>query len=546
VDQYYDGGNRVRRTTGLGLGLLVVFLLLEVYGLDRVPTVHQDESWIAAPGLTFWREGRFGSDLFRGFAGEERHVYEFMPVFSLAVGGLLAILGGGLASARLVAALCATLTLWLTFVAADRLVSRRCAMLSMFVLLAWPIVAADPFGPTGIPVFDLGRIARYDIGVPVFGLAALLVILPAIAGRGQHSNLHLAGRGLAAGVLVALASLTHAYGAAWLPALLAAGLWSHDGVANRRRLFLGVGAGFLITLLPWLWFVAGGWPDFVAQNRPLGDRLDLLNWRFFAGNLLTEWQRYEPIAQSAVRGQPATWVWLATFGTGLAALIRMALRERLPTARVLLACTATLVGLFALVLQPRSPRYLATIWPLFAIVAATGAIDAWDRFRSRAARSLVVLLAAAASVEGGWSYAALAAKARASTPYPLFCDKLAAHLPHDGLVMGLPHFWLGLDGKVADYRALLVAIYATDARFTTAPVSLKDAFDRQRPDVILIDERMREFIRDEPATGSRFAGLAGEFSTWLSSDDVRLTDRVSDTTYGDVDIYVVPSPAPVK
>src|SRR5512147_951071 len=96
--------------TALVLVFLLYFWTTGLVGLDRWPKIHEDESWQAAPGYTFWAEGRFGTDLFAGFYGMERHYYGFMPLFSILVGGALHLFGLGLFQARLVPLALITLT----------------------------------------------------------------------------------------------------------------------------------------------------------------------------------------------------------------------------------------------------------------------------------------------------------------------------------------------------------------------------------------------------------------------------------------------------
>jgi hypothetical protein len=86
----------------LTLLLLLYFWANAVAGLDRFPAAHEDESWIAAPGYTFWAKGYFGDDLAAGYYGLEQHNYTIMPLFSLFVGASLRLLGIGLFQARIV------------------------------------------------------------------------------------------------------------------------------------------------------------------------------------------------------------------------------------------------------------------------------------------------------------------------------------------------------------------------------------------------------------------------------------------------------------
>src|SRR5262245_49809841 len=98
----------------LCLLLLLYFWTTTLTNLDRFPKIHEDESWQAAPGYTFWADGHFGTSLFAGFYGMEQHYYGFMPLFPLLVGGALHWFGLGLFQARLVPLALTLLTLALT------------------------------------------------------------------------------------------------------------------------------------------------------------------------------------------------------------------------------------------------------------------------------------------------------------------------------------------------------------------------------------------------------------------------------------------------
>jgi len=308
-----------RRTAdAAAFALVVAFATIGLFGLDAVPRVHEDEPWIAAPGLAFWTTGHFATDLSGGFFGAERHEYGFLPLFPLLVGLALKVLGTGLFEARIVALSCATASLGLTYLAGRRLLSPTHGLSAAVILAAWPVAIPGGHRPTGIPLADLGRIARYDVAVPVFGLLSLLVLLSALDADGRPPR----GRLFAAGFLAGLATLTHAYGAAWLAVAGATLL-----IRRPSRLFpalLLVSGGFLSALAPWVAFVVSGFADFVSQNRTYSGRFDLFSFRFYAANVADEGRRYEPVLRAAQAGRIATWVLLAAILSGLVLLGRRA------------------------------------------------------------------------------------------------------------------------------------------------------------------------------------------------------------------------------
>src|SRR6185295_8899870 len=152
----------------ISLALLLYFWTVGLSNLDRFPKIHEDESWQAAPGYTFWAEGRFGTDLFAGFFGMEQHYYGFMPLFPILVGGALHLFGVGLFQARLVPLILITLTLALTHRLGTKLYSPWHGTLAVAVLVGWRIAGPFPHLVSGIPMADVARITRYDSAVPVF------------------------------------------------------------------------------------------------------------------------------------------------------------------------------------------------------------------------------------------------------------------------------------------------------------------------------------------------------------------------------------------
>ena len=130
--------------------------------------------------------------------------------------------------------------------------------------------------------------------------------------------------------------------------------------------------------------------------------------------------------------------------------------------------------------------------------------------------------------EGTGRLAALEASAATTTPYPDFIARVRAHISPGSRVLGLHRYWLGLHDL--DYRSWFVPIVQTDPRYWNPPRPIGAALDDMRPDVILIDPRLREYFESPEAPSA-------EVLTWMARRGYQLTATVEDATYGLMEIY---------
>ncbi len=298
--------------------------MFNLVGLDSDPMVSRDEPWIAEPGYQFWTRGALVSELHRGFFGVERHYLLSTPFFSILTGGVIWLFGHGLLQVRLVSLALATATAALTFAVGSRLFSPRHGLLAVLMLTMWRVASGLRSYPSGIPLVDLGRLARYDIAVPAASMTAFLLVLPLLAPRAAtgrpasathhdstpeaatpiaHPRVRLALAGLCLGLAVA----SHPTGLAWIAILCVTLLMARrsiEGVAACGWLLAGTTA----ALLPYLWFMHRGWDDLLLQQQYVADRYDVLNLRFYVDNVLAEWRRYSPIGHGLLAAQPAAWL----------------------------------------------------------------------------------------------------------------------------------------------------------------------------------------------------------------------------------------------
>lgn len=474
-----------------------MFAVVGAWSVGTVPPVHVDEGWNASPGDTLFREARFATPLFEGYFGAERHWFGFLPVYPILVGLSLHLFGFGLVQARAASLVLATLALALSWLAGRRLLGPRAALAALALLSLWPVAAPMPFLRTGIPLLDLGRLVRYDVAVPVFGLAALLVLArPLSAGEVPAAK-----RLVAAGLLVAASSLSHAYGAAWFAGLSVGLLW----VLGRRGLRpVGLlGAGFVAGLLPWVLFAVSSIGDFQAQNAGYVGRIELFRPGFYLENLSSEPSRFGPVLAAARSGSPAAVLFALSCAAGFLLLARRAVRAADPGARLLVALNVTFLLSFAALLRPKMFWYLGTVWPLLALVAASF-LGAASELKTR--RGLPIGTWAATGLlgvgmlQGSFACRRLLREAAETTPYSVVASRLRRAVPPEGRLLLQPHWWLAVGRRAGPTQSLFVPLFLAYPRYTSTPVAPEATFRRYPPELVLLDETTRAFLAEKPGT----------------------------------------------
>src|SRR5690349_14301089 len=151
-----------------------MFLGVELRHLDSVPRVYEDEPWQASTAYSLATRGVFASQLFAGYHGMQDRYYGFPPVHPLVEAATFRLLGEGLVQARLETVAAGALTLVLTFAAGVRILrSAWAGLIAVVILIGARWTGLTYLQPSGIPLLDFARVARYDPLVPVFGLLAL-------------------------------------------------------------------------------------------------------------------------------------------------------------------------------------------------------------------------------------------------------------------------------------------------------------------------------------------------------------------------------------
>jgi len=519
--------------------LLVLFWAVSLHNLTIVPRLYEDEAWQASTGWKLAQDGVFGSDVFAGWSGMERHYYGFMPLHPFLLALIYRVAGLGVFQTRFEPVALGMLTLALTYSLAQRVFQRAAiGWLAVLFLLLVRTTGTTVYQLTGILFLDLARLARYDMLVPVLALASVHAYLSARKkNRGAWYFL--------SGLLAGLAGLAHLYGVFMLPVLLLLMLIERRSVRPMARYssaFIGAVAPFLIGFaLPWLLYLAyvlSGIDDWRAQTQGYAIRFELLNPQWYFTNVLLEYHRYGPGLERSMFGVlERVGFWSAVVGIPLAlgALAWRAWKGD-ARARIIVVPAIVLPILFALLLYLKLANYLVLIVPFFAIAAAWGVVSAWSHFpkgRGRWIRAGLVLLLAAMVLEGISRIGVLEAAAQTTTPYEQFERAVRQTIPQHSRVVGLHNYWLGLADF--DYRSFLVPLAWADSHNLPRPLPFDQALTRLAPDIVLLDHRMREYFAStaEGETNRELLYL------WLTQHNAQLVGHVDDATYGAMDIYRV-------
>jgi len=267
-------------------------------------------------------------------------------------------------------------------------------------------------------------------------------------------------------------------------------------------------------------------------------RFQLVQPAWYLQNLLAEPRRYSPgLGPLGWRWLTRVGFWCAAVGLPLAvaALCLRAIHRGDAAARALVLPLIMLGLLYALLLRSKVQSYALTLVPIAALCGAWGLAELWLRAgRGRWALAALVLAIVA---EGSWQIEALEAIALQSTPYEQFVSRVRAEVPAGTRVLGKTLAWFGLYDH--DFRAIWVPLRWTDPDLVREPVPLDVALDRVGPDVVLVDQRLRESFGSEAGPASSADDVSSRFWGWMERRGARLLARIDDTTYGTMDVYQV-------
>ena len=512
--------------------ILILYVILSLNRLADFPPMSQDEPWIASAPYKLVTQGVYGSDLFTGYYGMDQHDFDHMPVYPLLQAAVFRLLGAGAFQMRLLPVSLGFVLLLLVVAAGYQLGNAWIGILAATLLIILRVGGDD--GSTGILVLDLARINRYDIAVPVFGLMAFLAFNR--AERDGFSRWY-----ALTGLFVGLSTLSHLYGVFWLPVVLVVMICRRGRHLLKQPAPIWILAGFLAAVLPWLAYIATNWTDYLNQTRSMADRYDVFRPSFYVTNLMNEIDRYRPIGlfsgASGWVGRPGVWALLLGIPVALGVMLWQ-LRNHARDAGFTLAVAATVQPLlFALLLKAKTFAYLVALWPLGALALAWFAMWLWSRKNSGTIRAALALLLVLILTEGALRVANTWKLAQETTSYEEFTRKVSLCIPADSLVLGLQHYWLGL--RNYPYRSWLVPSYLTRPLYNNPPLTMDEALERVRPDVVLIDRYMNQYFERIQNAGDTDHHLYEGFQNFMQRHSAELQCTVEDRTYGTMRVYVL-------
>jgi 4-amino-4-deoxy-L-arabinose transferase-like glycosyltransferase len=511
---------------------LVAYLLVTFNRLTVFPPVGEDEPWIAAAPYKLATQGVFGSDLFSGYYGLERHQYEQMPVFPLMQAVIFKLFGVGVLQMRMLPALCGFLLLLAVFAVGRQAGGDRVGALALLLMLV--VRVAGDGDSTGILLLDRARINRYDIAVPVFGLAALWAFNGAESRRSQTWY-------LVTGVLGGLSSLSHLYGLFWLPVFVGLLIVRHRTDLWRQRTVWSLLGGFACTWAPWAVYIATGWSDYVGQMRPVADRFDLFNPMFYVNNIV---HGPGPISLGwllhAVRALPitriGTWTMLLGVPVAFVTMMREVRHHESGAASALASAALAQAVMFVALLSVKTVHYMIALWPLGALLLAWFGVWIWDRQQPVLRFALTALLAFII-FEGITRVAHAQSVARQTTPYEWYEAEVARCVSPGSRVLGLQHYWLGLRQFV--FRTWLLPIGFALPHYSPEPMSFDRALEQINPTVILVDHNIDDLMEEARPPAHPNHLLYAGFEAFKARHHAKLACVIKDRTYGPMQVYWV-------
>jgi len=457
-----------------------------------------------------------GSNLFAGFFGAESHHLWTLPAQHVLDALSFKAFGEGVAQARWVSVAAAVAILWAATWLALRRFGLLAALLCGVLLVVWRSNLTA--GPTGVPLLDVARVARYDVLAVAFAWLAF-VALDAIPRPRLGAFL--------AGVCAGLAALSQFFGVFVLPVLLLASR------GRSRRLWLLIGTTVIVA--PWLAYVALHLADLSPQLSVYGQRGAFAHPWFYVANVVTEPERYthllsqripEDLSGTGVLAfQASGWLLLAVFP----ALAFVVWRGHRLLAASLIVPTLLLVVLD----QTKTPLYAIILVPsiclaIAAMSAAALASPNWLRF---AALTVSLLVGVAVVSDGLHAYTVDRTEAGLVTPYLTVGQRIDAALPTepaDGLVLGPERFWWALHQRpYVSLRNLWFQWSAAGGR-----IPFVDLARPWQPRSVIVNNNVRDDLLAFPPA------LQDEFRSFLDNCTERVT-TIDDPTYFDIQVYRV-------
>jgi 4-amino-4-deoxy-L-arabinose transferase-like glycosyltransferase len=528
-------------STYAALGLLVaVYLATVLINLDSDPILGGDEGWIMSASARLAEDGIFGSELFAGFYGAERHYFFNLPLHHLMLAGVFEVFGVGIVPARLLSAMFGLLALGLTYALGRRLGGEAVGVSAAALLI---LLRLNLTPLTGLTLTDLGATVRYDLVAVPYGLAAVLLI----AMRPAVPSMRVVA---VSGLLIGFAALTQFIGAFFF-APIAVYLLALTALPLVRRLAL-VAVLVLAAALPFLpygVYAAAHWDDFRGQARA-GDeetersRSDVLSLSFYLRQLSDEPERYQlatgledaPSSLSDLVERPSARLALLVVAPVAAAYAVLRAARGSLQHRLFALLIVGLVLQLALFESTKRFVYFIADVPFLCIAIADLARAAWESRPGLALpravlRGVTVAVLLLFAVEGLAVAAQDVRDASDAPEYAALQLKLEAALPEGAVAMGDNRLWPALRDR--DYRSLLLLFYFTNPAISKGEATnVFGAMERTGVDYLLLSPLSREILTQlSPRDAADFARFLEERAALETTVDFPI--------YGPIGVYRV-------
>ena len=527
------------------LGLTIFFGAMAARDLDDVRPVSSDDVEIMAVSYKLATQGVLGSDPQAGFFHAEDHHFLTLPVQHVLQAVTFRAFGAGVPQARWVSVAAAASLIWSVGWLAWRWYGLGAAVLSEFLLVAWPsdLVPGSP----GLPLVSVARTARYDVTAVAF-IWLSLVLLDGVLRRPGRV------RALASGLSAGLAALTQFFGLFALPLIALNYVWWSGRRAWRQPCTYWLLAGVGLLLVPYALYAAHFHDDLVGQWRVHVDRGIFGPPAFYLSNALQEPARYAHLQNLPLPGlrhpdaltRPLS-PWLLIVGTPLA-LVWLGRRTWVTRAqgdRLLLSSLLVCQGLLAALDVTKAPLYAILLVPpvCLALAAFATAALGWLSRTGRGPSVRLISLGAGVAVlaiiavEGGVAYQADGIRAEQTSSYLDLGNRMERSLPSGARVLGPERWWWPLhDHPYLALRNLWRQWEVAAAAGEQTP-RFQDWVTRADSDFVVVNEDVRQDLSVYPqALQDQVWAFLGDCSTAWGD--------WTDPTYGEIELRQVIRPLP--